>query len=458
MDYDKDSILKQLKVITNTSGPVIPAKTSIIKTMKSLFTNENGANHNDVDLIYDKNGSLLEKKKYFTINAITKKLITESVSSTPSTAFRLDLHSIVMNSNHSKFSLTRKGRPVIVELLYPNANNNITVKITLDGINSNIYEIGLDSDQFINNFGVSIIKSIDKLIEKNTNVEISNSDDNLSFGLNSNDIGPNSTTNGYALESALYGLKNMCARFEADEDTGDESTDNTQSEFGAEDFSANPDQANDSAGMGGMGDFDMGDKTKETQESEDENNDTIDFKEYAKDRFDTTEGATLDKIAKIVSNCLANDLKNHTQGISYSADDLYKGTDGIRSEGFDSIINAFLEYYDKFEGMQKIEDLDKLTEYIDNHDADINEFNKFIAGAYPDIYGQNAQENVDMDSLELPTDPFSQENIENKPKSTESGDINTFMDNTENLVNPDQEQDQEQSDTEQVNPELWPNL
>jgi hypothetical protein len=32
------------------------------------------------------------------------------------------------------------------------------------------------------------------------------------------------------------------------------------------------------------------------------------------------------------------------------------------------------------------------------------------------------------------------------------------MDNTENLVNPDQEQDQEQSDTEQVNPELWPNL
>ena len=55
MDYDKDSILKQLKVITNTCGPVSPAKTSIIKTMKSLFTNENGANHNDVYLIYDKN-------------------------------------------------------------------------------------------------------------------------------------------------------------------------------------------------------------------------------------------------------------------------------------------------------------------------------------------------------------------------------------------------------------------
>ena len=32
--------------------------------------------------------------------------------------------------------------------------------------------------------------------------------------------------------------------------------------------------------------------------------------------------------------------------------------------------------------MQKIEDLDKLTEYIDNHDADINEFNKFIVDTY----------------------------------------------------------------------------
>jgi len=79
-------------------------------------------------------------------------------------AFRLDLKSIVMDKCHAKFSLKRANQVAVCELLYPNANDKITIKVSADGFDDVLEEIGLEDEQYVNNFGDYILQMVDESI------------------------------------------------------------------------------------------------------------------------------------------------------------------------------------------------------------------------------------------------------------------------------------------------------
>src|SRR5574344_428074 len=438
--YDVSKLMKAFKEIRTTSGPVKPATSAVISTMKSFVTPVRG---NPTKLDWEKeaermNGSLLSKRNYLDITKITEKAVTESVSSTPASALRLDLHSIAMDGVHSKFSLTRKGYPVDVELMYPNADGKMSVRVTADGTEYSCYDIDVNSPQFTDNFGLSIIKSVDEVLKKKSE----NGDgtaDMYEFGLGqtAGGSGPGysqtgfglgesvnvckckAPSDGYSLHPDLYALRDLCqAVVEADDAAPAPGADAFAAPAGGSP-APSPDPSAASA-------VNAGPDSSDAQGSDDEPRE--DFKSWAKDHVTTSLGGTLDKIAKIVSGCMSEDLKNSTKGIVYGSEELYNGTQGLKNEDFDSIIDAFLTYYDKFAGEQKVSDMEKLCDYIDNHDSDLHSFNSFVAGAFPDKYGIQAQ-SANTDALNLPDDPFGTNPIDQslpqpspEPQSAPSGD------------------------------------
>lgn len=68
------------------------------------------------------------------IKDISNKLLAESaiLENSQPNAFRLDLGSLVLDKTHAKLGMTRAGESVHVELMYPNANDKITVKLSVD--------------------------------------------------------------------------------------------------------------------------------------------------------------------------------------------------------------------------------------------------------------------------------------------------------------------------------------
>src|SRR5574343_1944511 len=76
-----------------------------------------------------------------TVKDITQRILTEAsaIPNNSPNAFRLDLKSIVLDRFHSKFTVNRQNNIVTVELIYPNANNKITVKLNIDGVDDSVY-------------------------------------------------------------------------------------------------------------------------------------------------------------------------------------------------------------------------------------------------------------------------------------------------------------------------------
>lgn len=482
--YDVSKLMKAFKEIRTTSGPVKPATSAVIDTMKSYVTPVKG-DPTKIDWrkqLTRMNGSLLSRRNYLDITKITEKAITESVSSTPSSALRLDLHSIAMDGVHSKFSMTRRGYPVDVELMYPNAEGKISVRVTANGTEFSCYDIDVNSPQFTDNFGLSIIKSVDDVIKKNA--EQGDGTSNMyDFGLDQT-VGGSGTgysqtgvglgesvnackcrapSDGCSLHPDMYALRDLCrAVVEADDAAP-----------GADAFAA-PAGAAQAPDPSAASAVNAGPDAVAAPGAAQEDAPTEDFKSWAKDHVTTSLGGTLDKIAKIVSGCMSEDLKNSTKGIVYGSEELYNGTQGLKNEDFDSIIDAFLTYYDKFAGEQKISDLEKLCDYIDNHDADIHSFNSFVAGAFPDKYGIQAQ-SANTDALSLPDDPFGSNPVDNvlpqtpqpqsapAPDAYMNGGIGGMMDYADNIAGggvggelvPD---NAAQSPEEGTNPDEYPNI
>jgi hypothetical protein len=68
------------------------------------------------------------------IKEVSNKFMLEAVSQSKTNAFRLDIGKLVLDKCHSKVSVSRHARKFLVEFLYPNANDKITIKVTTDGV------------------------------------------------------------------------------------------------------------------------------------------------------------------------------------------------------------------------------------------------------------------------------------------------------------------------------------
>ena len=72
-----------------------------------------------------------------------------------------------MCRKHSwSFKINRRNHSVIVDMLYPNDNGNITIRYNVDDVAEKMFELSLDSEHYINGFGRTIIECCDAAIKE----------------------------------------------------------------------------------------------------------------------------------------------------------------------------------------------------------------------------------------------------------------------------------------------------
>ena len=159
MNLDKDFVMKALKNVKIDNGAnnkkldasdILGKINKIIPTAKAVDTIADVVSN-----IKKLNGGITESSQpqwtpvKATVKDIVQKVITEAamIPATAPNAFRLDLKSMVIDKAHCVFSIKRKNEVATIQLYYPNANNNITVKISIEGVDDKVYEISLDDTQ-----------------------------------------------------------------------------------------------------------------------------------------------------------------------------------------------------------------------------------------------------------------------------------------------------------------------
>lgn len=101
------------------------------------------------------------------IKELTRKILTEAeITNGSQNAFRINLMPIVVDVGHAKFQATRNGKTATIEILYPNANEKITVKVQVEGAEDKLVEVGLDEPEYTQSLGAYIIRLIDEGVGK----------------------------------------------------------------------------------------------------------------------------------------------------------------------------------------------------------------------------------------------------------------------------------------------------
>ena len=416
---DKNKLLqtmKELVYVSTESGPVVPSKTKIIKmltkqTPKPVSKPQDGENWDHRE--YDMNKPLTYGKNLITTRDLYKKVFTEAVTNTAYRGMRMNLASIDMKETHCKFVINRRNHDMLVELYYPNENENITVKLTADTGLSNIYEVTLTSPQFTKNFGYTILKTCDDLIASNDTYNVGNDLDSMQF-VNGLGNGTEDASNSWqATDSSIYHesvgselgqLLNLCNAVNLLED-GEQAP-------GADAFAMEPGQEDlppptnvpgmnggDVNGTDASNDGDMpgnfGDKLRDSL-TELTNNDE--------------NGSAIDLLAKMTSNEMAERASKQNSGISLSSSEIYNGTTGVKEQKPLDIVNAFLKSKDYAllaNAEVTDEQVQKFIEYLNNTgSADVTqvEFNDKLEELFPEVFtaGETPK------APELGTDSLSQ--------------------------------------------------
>lgn len=334
--------------VATQSGPVVPAKTKPIEVMSNIIANmqskyrkgETGVKFGDLAEKFNRD---VNPHKYTTMHDILNKALTEATAySAGQPLFRLDLGNVVADSAHAKFRMRRHRHDVLVEMLYPNQNGNITIVFNVDDNAMKMYELSLDSEQYIDNFGKTLMACCDECIAETSNMT------------EESDIF--STDNGYEplVDADMRGLTSIVnAVMEAE---GDGMTDgevgamaspvNMESpeSYAMDDdvsgamnsVNAMSDPLSDplSDPMSGMGGGELG---------EAESDKSLNFKEEFKKflKIDTT----LKNLDNILASKMSNKLQSSSSGVVLSAEQIRDGLNGIESLSVDQKIDLFCEYY-----------------------------------------------------------------------------------------------------------------
>lgn len=410
---DKNKLLKAMKdyaYVTTQSGPVVPSKTKVIKMLTKQIPDpvKKPQDGDDWDhRTFDKNKPLIYGKNLITTRDLYKKVFNEAVTNTAYRGMRMNLASIDMKETHCKFIINRRDHDMLVELYYPNENENISVKLTSDTGLNNLYEVSLQSPQFTKNFGYTILKTCDELIDSNNTYDVGNDLDTMQTltGLGNGTEDPSNSW--MATDSAVYHecvgselsqLLNLCNAVSLLED-GEQAP-------GAEDFAMDDGQQEiepptNIPGMNNNGGMDAGDVNG--GDSADDGKQTTTLLDGLTENKSEVQNAALDTLAKIIAQQSADQAKNSGSGYALSASEIFNGTQPLKNQGFDKIVPAFVKAFPEFEQTEvPQEQIDKFIEYINDpqtSEVSLSEFNDKLTEIFPD-----AMHKPDTTGSEMSTD------------------------------------------------------
>jgi hypothetical protein len=393
------------------SGPIKPAKAVPIDMMKNIVASiqgkhirgEKGTNWGDLAKKLNKD---CNPHGYTTIQTILNKALTEAATqSVGQSMFRLDLGNVVCDSAHAKFKMVRKNHSVVVDMLYPNDNGNITIRYNVDDVAEKMFELSLDSEHYINGFGRTIINCCDDAIkdaeEMTDEEDIYSTDENGYQPIMSADM------------RGLLGIAN--AIMESDMGGGDAGG------FGEADFAAPADAG---VGMGG----DMGGGAPvgnsggnaaiggDIEGEEDE----VNFADECLSRLstetslDSEQNGSFARFTDILADKMANESRKNSHGIVLTGKQVAKGTLGIATtESASERISDFQNYYPQFKGTVTKKEMDAFLLFLESNNVNSAlEFESWLLSnktmqnlAQRKGVGRQAMTGGNsMDSLSLPDD------------------------------------------------------
>ena len=427
---DKNKLLKAMKdyaYVTTQSGPVVPSKTKVIKMLTKQIPDpvKKPQDGDDWDhRTFDQNKPLIYGKNLITTRDLYKKVFNEAVTNTAYRGMRMNLASIDMKETHCKFIINRRDHDMLVELYYPNENDNISVKLTSDTGLNNLYEVSLQSPQFTKNFGYTILKTCDELIDSNNTYDVGNDLDTMQTLTGLGNGTEDQSNSWMATDSAVYHecvgselsqLLNLCNAVSLLED-GEQAP-------GAEDFAMDDGQQDldpptNIPGMNNNGGMDAGDVNGGDSNS----TELVNMKTELFDNPQSLSHQACDNLSKILSFEMADESKKGNQtgkGFALSASEIYNGTRPLKTEGYKNLLNAFFKEYPDLERNEVPSD--KIQEFLDYLDdpntaeVTLTEFNDVLTELFPDAMNKPDTTGSEMSTDQL--DPLEGEAAVKNPSS-----------------------------------------
>lgn len=387
------------------SGPVKPAKAVPIEMMKNIVASiqgkhvrgEKGTNWADLAKKVNKDCT---PHGYTTIQTILNKALTEAAAqAVGQSLFRLDLGNVVCDSAHAKFKINRRNHSVIVDMLYPNDNGNITIRYNVDDVAEKMFELSLDSEHYINGFGRTIIECCDAAIKEAE--EMTEEDDIYE-----------TDEFGYQpiMSADMRGLLKMTNAI-------------MESDFGEADFAAPaPDAGGMDAGMGGGADMGGGagggvaSLGGDVERPEDE----VNFADACLSQLstprsqDSSQNGSFTRLTSILADKMAMEGKKNGEGVPLTGKQVRDGTQGI-SVTMDPLtqIRRFQEFYPRFKGNVYAREMEAFTTFLETNDVNTAlEFEAWLLSnrtmqelaQRKGEEGQGTTEGDGMDNTPLPPD------------------------------------------------------
>lgn len=387
------------------SGPIKPAKAVPIEMMKNIVASiqgkhvrgEKGTNWADLAKKVNKD---CNPHGYTTIQTILNKALTEAAAqAVGQSLFRLDLGNVVCDSAHAKFKINRRNHSVIVDMLYPNDNGNITIRYNVDDVAEKMFELSLDSEHYINGFGRTIIECCDAAIKEAE--EMTEEDDIYE-----------TDEFGYQpiMSADMRGLLKMTNAI-------------MESDFGEADFAAPaPDAGGMDAGMGGGADMGGGagggvaSLGGDVERPEDE----VNFSDACLSQLstprsqDSSQNGSFTRLTSILADKMAMEGKKNGEGVPLTGKQVRDGTQGI-SVTMDPLtqIRRFQEFYPRFKGNIYAREMEAFTTFLETNDVNTAlEFEAWLLSnrtmqelaQRKGEEGQGTTEGDGMDNTPLPPD------------------------------------------------------
>ena len=490
----KTELLEAFKSIQKDIGPKkvtnLANKDVLVKEMKGMTTKKTDKNTEIISALSDISKVMLKSKlesewkpTRTSISDLSQRFLVEAemTGKRQPNAFRLNLQPIVMDNTHAKFSATRADKLAIIELLYPNANGKITVKVQLDGSEDKLVEVGLEDEAYTVNFGEYIIHLIDESIADSRNAEQADLNDYM-YGNNEtpekpnseapmgsvNDRGSNSniSVGGPMWESDRRSMNELLSLIEADDEELDVEEDDTSDVEGiVDEAGAEDEDAGDAGDAGGFGeeDFSM-DASGDTETSDAFDNDfgfgggggsdfgsggggedfggaeeggdvnaeggpsgeETEFLTF-RDKTDWLQ-SSMDTMQNLISQAMGQKMQEG-KGVILTSDEIMNGTAGMRNVDKPvDIVDKFLKIYPELDEIDLTEEhLEQIEQKLDLND---NQFDAWLAQKLPELRGEDeVNETLDNEMF----DDFKPMGGEEEPTTEEpgmEGDFEDFMDET----------------------------
>lgn len=418
--------------VTTQSGPVVPAKEKSIETFGNIIANMQGkyrkgdSTANWSDLAKKFNSGV--KSNYITIKDVLKKALNEAVtSSRGQSLFRLDLGNVVMDSAHAKFLIDRKNRKVVTELLYPNDNGNITIRFNVDNMAMKMYEVSLDSEYYLDNFGKTILMCCDDCIEE---VENMAEEDDL-FG-EGDEFAP-------MMASDMRTLNSLCALMEDDENgdfTEADFSSDVGDDMGGDDMGG--DMMETAPESTGLPSDDMGTDISDSDGSEEGEQ----FRDFVTSFKITQEDSPeLDCMKRIIAGKRATGENVSSAPMKATALSKYNDELGTKHMLFVDVVNEFLKYYPSLDNVIiPTEVLEAIGTWLAGNDStnaaeEFDEWARLSPTVSQYVIGEQSSENSEnMDNLELPSDPFAETEEATSEEEDVPEDTGSFMDSADDFA------------------------